>query len=236
MSNEQELNSPSINSPAFAEIKFFSPGARINRLRYWAHSMLMTIPFYLVLGIGVILAVQVSGLFWGLAAVAYVGMIVYGFILIIQRLHDLDKSGWLSLLVLVPFANLYIMVLLIFFKGTDGPNKYGVPPPPNKTWHWILGVGGPFLFALLGIAAAIVALPAYQDYALRVHEAQIQSQNYDAQHGVDNNVMEETPTDEVISDEESMDEEPVDDEAIDEAVDEAITDEQTEAPSADVIK
>jgi len=45
-----------------------------------------------------------------------------------KRLRDLDKSPWMSLLSLVPFANIYLLILCGFFKWTVWPNKYGTDP------------------------------------------------------------------------------------------------------------
>lgn len=71
----------------------------------------------------------------------------------------------MSLLALIPFANIYLIVLLVFFKGTEGRNNYGLQTPPNKTWHWVMAFSWIFI-VFLGIAAAI-ALPAYQNYVMR---------------------------------------------------------------------
>jgi uncharacterized membrane protein YhaH (DUF805 family) len=38
------------------------------------------------------------------------------FTLHIRRLHDLNKSGWLSLLMFLPIINLYLFVICGFFK------------------------------------------------------------------------------------------------------------------------
>jgi len=207
MSIEQE--SLLVNEPAYEEIKFFSPSSRLNRLRYWAHAMLMTIPFYVVFGIGVFLAIQVSVVFWGVAALAYIAMLVFGFILIIQRLHDLDKSGWLSLIMLVPLANLFLLVFLVFFKGTEGRNQYGLPTPPNKTWHWILALAFPVFFLVLGVLAAI-AVPAYQSYVMGAQQEQIQEfDTLDSQ----GELLDETPIDEETL-EENLDGEPLEDESL----------------------
>jgi len=48
--------------------------------------------------------------------------------LIIRRWHDLGKSGWLSLLMLIPLLNLLVLIFLWVKKGTDGPNAYGDDP------------------------------------------------------------------------------------------------------------
>jgi uncharacterized membrane protein YhaH (DUF805 family) len=152
---------------AVGEVKFFSPSSRINRLRYWAHSMLFTFAMFAVIAvIGLLSAMVSTTLGIVLVVVAYIVMIAFSFILVIQRLHDLNKTGWLSLLMLVPLANIYLFVLVIFFKGTEGRNNYGLQTPPNKTWHWVMAFSMPVLMALVGILAAI-ALPAYQDYVQR---------------------------------------------------------------------
>mgnify|MGYP002335729084 FL=1 len=49
----------------------------------------------------------------------------------IRRLHDLNKSGWLSLLILLPIINLYVFIICGFFKWTNWPNKYW-PDPLKK--------------------------------------------------------------------------------------------------------
>ena len=59
-----------------------------------------------------------------------IAMIVYTvqmFPLIHRRLHDLNASGWWQLITFIPFGQILI-IGFIFFKGTDGPNKYGPPP------------------------------------------------------------------------------------------------------------
>lgn len=50
--------------------------------------------------------------------------------LVIKRLQDRDFSGFLSLLVFVPFFSLFMILALGFMPGTDGPNRYG--PEPNS--------------------------------------------------------------------------------------------------------
>lgn len=42
-----------------------------------------------------------------------------------RRFHDLNVSGWWSIIILlIPLS----AIGLCFFKGTNGPNKYGEPP------------------------------------------------------------------------------------------------------------
>ena len=53
---------------------------------------------------------------------------VINFVFIVKRFHDLDKSGWFVLGLLVPFFNIYLWILLLFVKGTTGANRFGMDP------------------------------------------------------------------------------------------------------------
>lgn len=46
----------------------------------------------------------------------------------IKRLHDIDRSGWNSLLAFIPYVNIIFCLYLSFKKGTAGPNAYGDDP------------------------------------------------------------------------------------------------------------
>jgi uncharacterized membrane protein YhaH (DUF805 family) len=47
---------------------------------------------------------------------------------VVKRLHDLDRPGTHYWLLLVPFYNIYLSLVLLFQKGTDGSNRYGADP------------------------------------------------------------------------------------------------------------
>lgn len=158
--------------------KVFDAAVRIGRVRYVARSVLATLAVYVVMGVGVgIGAVTgsdaganiVTGVFMLIAIVA---SLYLSFVFAIQRLHDLNKSGWLSILMIVPLINLILILFLWFAPGTKGANDFGLPPPANTTVLWLVALIMPALF-ILGIVAAI-ALPAYQDYVTRVEQAQQQ--------------------------------------------------------------
>jgi uncharacterized membrane protein YhaH (DUF805 family) len=43
-----------------------------------------------------------------------------------KRWHDRDKSGWWSLIGLIPIiGGLWMLIELGFLRGTDGPNRFG---------------------------------------------------------------------------------------------------------------
>ena len=60
--------------------------------------------------------------------ILYVLIIYINIVSNIKRFHDLWKSGWYTLLVFVPFVNLFVFIWIAFFRGTQGPNMYGPDP------------------------------------------------------------------------------------------------------------
>ena len=47
----------------------------------------------------------------------------------VRRLHDVDRSGWWYLLVLIPFLGALILIFAFFIhRGTAGANRFGPDP------------------------------------------------------------------------------------------------------------
>lgn len=51
--------------------------------------------------------------------------------LCIRRWHDMNQSGWMTLLTLLPIVGTFIYWALFFFRGTPAPNKYGLSLSPR---------------------------------------------------------------------------------------------------------
>lgn len=222
---------------AVGEINFFSPSSRINRLRYWAHGALFAIAFYAILAVGGALMAFVSP-YVGvpIMAVAYIGLMVFSVIVMIQRLHDLNKTGWMWLLALVPFANIYLLIILIFFKGTPGRNNYGLQTPPNKTWHWVVALGFPVVALVLLLT---FALPAYNQYMQAMQQDfsgqydQSQTDAYPSEYTEGGTVEDTTLNDEALEDGisyEAPEEAIIEDEVIDAVEAEVIEETDSETP------
>jgi len=45
--------------------------------------------------------------------------------LYISRLHDIDRSGWWLLIVLIPFLGIVTLIFFWCLKGTKNRNTYG---------------------------------------------------------------------------------------------------------------
>ena len=139
----------------YQEVKVFATSGRIGRVRYIAYGM----GFYILFAILGVLLSLVMGEFGMI--VAWIAILIVGFMLTIQRCHDFNTTGWLSILMLIPLVNL----IFWFIPGTDGPNRFGAKTPPNSALVligvWIV----PILF--IGGIFAAVSIPAYQDYVKR---------------------------------------------------------------------
>lgn len=46
----------------------------------------------------------------------------------VRRLHDIDRSGWWLLLLLLPLIGAIVMIIWVCKGGTQGENKYGGNP------------------------------------------------------------------------------------------------------------
>ncbi|PAB61297.1 DUF805 domain-containing protein [Anaeromicrobium sediminis] len=106
--------------------KFFSWHGRINRAKYWGYHFLVGIvSSTLSHGIAYLMDNSIGTVLYYIIAI---GSFYPMMCIIVKRLHDVDKSGYLAFLCLIPIVNLYPAILCAFIKGTDGPNRFGPDP------------------------------------------------------------------------------------------------------------
>ncbi len=103
-----------------AKAEWFSVEGRLNRTGYFLR-MLILFPVGFA-GSVLIDHVPVMGFPLLLAASAVL------FLQAAKRLHDLNQSGWLVILWLVPVVNVGLGLWLLFAPGADGPNRFGPQP------------------------------------------------------------------------------------------------------------
>ena len=102
---------------------------RINRAKFWAGvGVLIAISIVLnlldaLLGLQLAEGVGILGTLFGIASI-YFALAIYA-----KRWHDRDKSGWWSLIVLVPVIGaIWLIVECGILEGTRGPNRFGPDP------------------------------------------------------------------------------------------------------------
>ena len=98
---------------------------RYNRSRYvWMTLGISLVTYALAFLVGIIMGTEESASAIG-GIMGLVSSIVLAFVTV-KRLHDLDRPGWHYWLLLVPFYNIYLSIVLLFVKGTPGANRFGM--------------------------------------------------------------------------------------------------------------
>ena len=111
-----------------SELKFF--GGRMAREAYWPDGTVVLAACLLVLAraglrgkSGILDALQVSAFIPFLVPLPLHVLTWH-----VKRLHDLGKSGWYVLLLLVPLVNTVVLLWMLVARGVPGPNRYGPGP------------------------------------------------------------------------------------------------------------
>ncbi len=136
------------------EAKYFSTlillsKGRIGRVHYFLSTL--GIAFFGVILASLLSVIPTIG--WPLAFVYIFGVIAFNLLLTIQRCHDINISGWYSLLSLIPLASIYFY----FTAGTNGYNAYGYQPSACCEEAKI----ATFALSAVFVVASIVAITLY---------------------------------------------------------------------------
>ncbi len=61
---------------------------------------------------------------------SFYGLIIIlpNFAVLVRRLHDIGKSGWYLLVVLIPIIGFFWLLVLLLTDSNHGENEYGVNP------------------------------------------------------------------------------------------------------------
>ena len=109
----------------------FSFRGRINRKTFWLGGIL---PVYVIgIALGLLLPYApsqandvASAIMLRVLILAVLAMLVYmWFAVIVKRCHDLGKSGWLSLLALIPIAGFVFLLWVGLSRAEPDANRHG---------------------------------------------------------------------------------------------------------------
>lgn len=109
---------------------------RSTRTEYWSFQILYMVVItalivVMIAGSAGSAAGELSGLSilaLGAMVVFALGSIVPALAVTVRRFHDQDRSGWMTLLVFIPYAGSIVLAVFMFLSGTRGPNRYGDDP------------------------------------------------------------------------------------------------------------
>jgi len=66
-----------------------------------------------------------------LSLIFSLAVLVPGLAVSVRRLHDIGRSGWWLLIVLVPVIGFLVLLWWAIQPGEEGPNRYGPPTSGN---------------------------------------------------------------------------------------------------------
>lgn len=110
-------------------LDLFTMQGRANRAWYFWHILLDDLAMFTA-GFGLIALAIVTGipLLFLPAVGVFAAGIWAGICITAKRLHDLGRPSWHWWLLCIPLYNIYLGLVLLFQKGTDGPNAFGPDP------------------------------------------------------------------------------------------------------------
>ena len=102
---------------------------RASRRELWRFVFYNLIFIILAIAIDNILGTTAAGLPCGIFNYLYLLLVVIpGIAVSVRRLHDVGKSGWFSLIILIPVIGLIWLLVLFCKEGCEAENKYGSNP------------------------------------------------------------------------------------------------------------
>jgi len=106
--------------------QYLTTDGRFSRIQFWKF-IAVFFAYCAILGfIGNIFESETMNLIVGLLILPM--LIIFLFVQV-KRWHDLNQTGWLVLINIVPLiGGIISLVCLGFIKGTNGGNKYGTDP------------------------------------------------------------------------------------------------------------
>jgi uncharacterized membrane protein YhaH (DUF805 family) len=102
---------------------------RARRTEYWMFVLFNIIFAIVAVILDNVLGTAIQGIGYGLIYGLYVlGMLIPGIAVVVRRLHDVGKSGWMFLIVFIPLVGAIWLLVLLFSDSEQDNNKWGQNP------------------------------------------------------------------------------------------------------------
>lgn len=97
---------------------------RARRNEYWFYALCNFLISIVLQGIDYAIGSEVDVI----SSIYSLAVLIPGLAVFVRRMHDVSKSGWYILLVLIPIIGWIWLLVLLFTEGDHGPNQYGNDP------------------------------------------------------------------------------------------------------------
>ncbi len=119
--------------------RYFDFEMRSSRSEYWWAKLFKTLVYILLGSLTGLLAAMggvdtedgaATGLGIGLVLMVlfYLGNFIPNIAITVRRFHDQNQSGWMYLLIFIPYIGGLILLIFMCIDGTHGENKFGLDP------------------------------------------------------------------------------------------------------------
>jgi uncharacterized membrane protein YhaH (DUF805 family) len=118
--------------------KYVDFNGRAMRSEYWFWQLFV---WLVMVGLLAIVAVMgnvsgrgsvAQGIVMGCFGLFFLGIFLPGLAVLVRRLHDINCSGWLVLLGLIPYLGGLALFVMSVLPGTKGSNTYGPDARPES--------------------------------------------------------------------------------------------------------
>ena len=146
---------------AAARLNLLVPKGRLDQVRYVAYDLGFQ---FIIVFVAFVLSIATTltsfpkpalSIIWGVATVA---LILFHASLSIQRAHDFNAPGWLTIFAFVPMVHLLFWIM----PSSEGENRFGPKAPPNRLVTIVLAFLLPVV--LLIVVADILAPAKHPHY------------------------------------------------------------------------
>jgi uncharacterized membrane protein YhaH (DUF805 family) len=109
--------------------KYAEFGGRARRKEYWMFALFNIIFLIVAMVLDNVLGTTIGVLPYGVFYFLYsLAVLLPGFAVGVRRLHDVGKSGWMMLIVLIPLIGAIWLLVLVCTDSQSGSNKWGENP------------------------------------------------------------------------------------------------------------
>ena len=96
---------------------------RASRTEFW-----MFVLFNFIFAVAANILDYIFGSYGVISIIYGLAMLIPGLAVSVRRLHDVNKSGWMILVSLIPVVGFIWLLVLDVTEGTPGENSYGANP------------------------------------------------------------------------------------------------------------